>query len=311
MMRPPAVGRDRGAALASSALALIAVFVAAAGIVEAQVGRDAQRPGTGPRFEVASVKINKERTGDGIRVRPGGRYEYTNVTLRFLIASAYQRFAFDDRQSVGGPAWLDTERFDVIAQTGIGTPPTDADGFPGPLFAMMRALLEERFKLATHNEVRDQPIYELVVARRDGRLGPGVKRLESGCAAAMKQMNAGERPAPRPGRGPDCSLGGGPGRLQANAVSLEILARALSNEVGRHVVDKTGIVGDFDIDLTFAPEFSPGRRGGPPPDAAALAASDRPSIFTALQEQLGLKLESGRGPVDVLVVDRAEMPTEN
>jgi uncharacterized protein (TIGR03435 family) len=179
---------------------------------------------------------------------------------------------------------------------------------------MMRALLEERFKVAAHNEVREQAIYVLVPVRRDGRLGSGIKRLESGCTAAMKQMNAGERPEPRPGRGPDCSLGGAPGRLQANAVSLDIFARAVSNEVGRHVVDKTGIAGDFDIDLTFAPEFSPGRRGGPPvppPDAAAIAASDRPSIFTALQEQLGLKLESSRGPVDVLVVDRADMPTEN
>jgi uncharacterized protein (TIGR03435 family) len=281
----------------------VAAAVAAA-VVPATVAQS-------PRFDAASVKINKERTGGGIRLQPGGRYEFGNMTLRSLIGSAYQRFAFDGRQVIGGPAWLDTERFDIIAQTGSGTPPTDPDGFPGPLFAMMRALLEERFKVAVHNEAREQPTYLLVPVRRDGRLGSGITRLESGCPAAMKQMNAGERPAPRPGRGPDCSLGGGPGRLQGNAISLEIFARALSNEVGRHVVDKTGIIGDFDIDLTFAPEFSPGRRGDPPPDAAALAAGDRPSIFTAVQEQLGLKLESSRGPVDVLVVDRAEMPTEN
>jgi uncharacterized protein (TIGR03435 family) len=264
-----------------------------------------------PRFEVASIKINKAGTGGLIRVQPGGRYEFPNMTLRSLIASAYQRFAFDNRDVVGGPEWLDTVRFDIIAQTGTGTPPTAPDGFPGPLFAMMRTLLEERFNVAAHNETRDQPIYALVLARRDGSLGPGLKRLESGCASAMKQMNAGEKPTPRPGRGPDCSLGGGPGRLQANAVSLDIFTRALSNEVGRYVVDRTGVSGDFDIDITFAPEFSPGRRGGPPPDAAALAGGDRPSIFTAIQEQLGLKLESTRGPVDVLVVDRAEMPTEN
>jgi uncharacterized protein (TIGR03435 family) len=264
-----------------------------------------------PRFEVASIKINKAGTGGLIRVRPGGRYEFPNMTLRSLIGSAYQRFAFDNREVVAGPEWLDTVRFDVVAQTGTGTPPTDPDGFPGTLFAMLRALLEERFKVATHNEAREQSMYALVLSRRDGSLGPGLKRLESGCAAAMKQMNAGEKPTPRPGRGPDCSLGGGPGRLQANAVSLDIFTRALSNEVGRHVVDRTGVSGDFDIDITFAPEFRPGRAGGPPPDAAALAGGDRPSIFTALQEQLGLKLESTRGPVDVLVVDRAEMPTEN
>jgi uncharacterized protein (TIGR03435 family) len=264
-----------------------------------------------PRFDVASVKINKAGTGGGIRVQPGGRYEFSNMTLRALIESAYQRFAFDNREVVGGPAWLDTERFDIIAQTGTGTPSTDPDGFPGPFFTMLQALIEQRFAVVTHNEAREQPIYELRPAQPNGRLGAGMTRLESGCAAAMKQMNAGEQPAPRPGRGPDCSMGGAPGRLQANAVNLDIFARALSGEVGRRVVNKTGIAGDFDIDLSFAPEFSPGRRGSPLPDAAALAAGDRPSIFTALQEQLGLKLESSRGPVDVLVVDRAEMPEEN
>jgi uncharacterized protein (TIGR03435 family) len=305
MTSRPSVGRDRGAA-ARHALALLTVLVAAVPLVTVAA--------QAPRFEVASVKVNKERAGGGIRVQPGGRYEFSNMTLRSLLASAYQRFAFDAREVVGGPAWLDTERFDIIAQTGTGTPPTDPDGFPGPLFAMMRGLIEERFKVAAHNESRELPIYVLLPARNDGRLGPGLRRLDSGCADAMRRMNAGERPAPRPGRGPDCSLGGGPGRLQANAVSLEIFAKALSGEVGRYVVDKTGVAGDFDIDLTFAPEFSPGRRTGapaPPPDAAALAAGDRPSIFTALQEQLGLKLESARGPVDVLVVDRAEMPERN
>jgi len=270
----------------------------------------AQGAGQAPRFEVASIKENKSGAPEGgLRAQPGGRIEWTNTTLRGLIGTAYQRFGFDMRQTVGGPEWLDTARFDVLVQTGSGNPPVDPDGFPGQLFAMIRTLLEERFALVVHNEVREQPVYRLVTVR-PGTIGPGLKRVAIGCAAAMKAMTGGERPPIREGRGPDCTFGGPPGRLQGNAVTIDMISRVLGRQVNRPVINQTGLDGSFDLDLHFSPEFAPPPPGAAPGDPPP-AASDAPSIFTAVQEQLGLRLESTRGPADVLVVDKAERPTEN
>lgn len=265
-----------------------------------------------PRFEVASIKENRSGSVEGgLRAQPGGRYAWTNTTLRSLIGVSHQRFGFDQREIVGGPDWIDRARFDVLVQTGSGTPPNDADGFPGPLFAMIRTLLQERFTLVVHNEIRQQPIYELVVAKRDGQLGPGATRVNGDCVSSMKVMTEGTRGGSRPNRGPDCSIGGrGPGHLQGNAITLDMLARVVGSQLHRPVVNKTGIAGSFDVELVFTPEVGSSplqvRQGGDP-----LAVPEGVSLFTALQEQLGLKLESTRGPVDVLVVDRAERPTEN
>jgi uncharacterized protein (TIGR03435 family) len=265
-----------------------------------------------PRFEVASIKENKSGAlQGGLRAQPGGRFEWTNTTLMNLVRTSHQRFSFDQREIVGGPDWIDSVRFDVLVQTGIGTPPVDPDGFPSETFAMIRTLLQERFQLAVHNEVRERPIYELVLARRDGRLGAGLQKVEADCASAMKAMSEG-RPAPaREKRGPDCTIGGGPGRLIANAVTVDVLARVLGGRVGRTVVDETGLSGSFDVDLVFSQELTSPLPGGRDPDDRPAATADAPSIFTAVQEQLGLRLESARGPVDVLVVDKAERPTEN
>jgi uncharacterized protein (TIGR03435 family) len=125
-----------------------------------------------PRFEVASIRENKSGSPEGsLRAQPGGRYEWTNTSLKGLIIVAHQRHAFDQREITGGPDWIDSARFDVLAQTGVGTPPVDPDGFPSGLFAMIRTLLEERFQLRVHNEVRERRIYALVIPRRDGQLG--------------------------------------------------------------------------------------------------------------------------------------------
>jgi len=261
-----------------------------------------------PRFEVASITVNRATTGEpDLRVQPGGRFAWTSTTLRNLIGTSFQRFAFDQREIEGGPAWIDTARFDVLVQTGSGAPPTDPEGFPGTLFAMIQTLLRERFSLATHEEVRERPIYRLVTVRADSRLGPELKAVAGGCGEALKALSNGERATERTGRGPDCAFGGPPGQLQGNAVTMDMLARVIGGQVRRPVVNATGIEGSFDVDLTFSPEFvppPPGSRVGDLPPSP----SDAPSIFTALQEQLGLRLESARGEVSVLVVDRAEMP---
>ena len=262
----------------------------------------AQTPGA-PAFDVVSIKPNRSGIGEGgFRGSPGGRFEWTNVPVITLIGAAYQRFNFDDREIVGAPAWTSNDRFDVIAQLGGPTPPVEPDGFPSRLLALFRGMLEDRLQLRTHVETRDGPIYVLTLARSDRRPGPNLKAVDAGCAAAMGNLTTGKTMAQRDRRGPDCSFGGAPGILQANAVTIEMLARNLGSLLHRPVVDRTALTGSFDADLRFRPD------NAAPPDAP-VPAGEAPSIFTAIQEQLGLKLTGDRGPVEVLVIDRIERPS--
>lgn len=267
--------------------------------------------GQEPGFDVVSIKENRSGIGSGLRVLPGGRFEWTNSTLRGLIGTAVQRYGFDQRQVVGGPDWIDTARFDVVVLTGSGAPPVEPDGYPAQLFAMMRAMLADRFGLVTHEEVREGAVYRLVLSRRDREPGPGLKPVEAACAGAMRAISGGSRSAWRPGRGPDCSFGGPPGQLQGNAVTIDMLSRILGREARRPVINETGLAGSFDVDVKFSPEFGPPPPGAADPAERPVVNPDSPSIFTAIQEQLGLKLESSRGPIDVLVIDKAERPIEN
>lgn len=288
-------------------LIVAAVLVAVVG----QVSRG-QEP---PRFDVVSVKLSPAgATGGGMRISPGGHIAVTNTTLKGLVAATYQRFTWDTREIIGGPSWFNEARFDVLAQAAGGVPPVDADGFPSQLLAMFRAMLEDRFQLAAHWQAVDRPVYHLELARDDRRLGPRLVPVTVvDCAQAMAARLAGERREPRPGRGQECSLSltYDPGSIQANAVTMGVLARALGSEgAGREVVDRTGLSGTFDVDLLFMPEIA---LGGRSPDQIARDPlfQGRAGIFTAMQEQLGLRLEPGRGPVQVLVIDRAEKPTED
>ena len=182
----------------------------------------------------------------------------------------------------------------------------DASGFPATLFAMLRTMLAERFKLAAHWEKRERPVYLLQIARPGRALGPGLTRVAAACGAALADLTSGRASNRRERRGPDCTFGGPPGQFQGNAVTLEMFGRVLgSGELGRPVIDRTGITGSFDIDLRFRSD--PGSRRGGPPDGAV--DPDAPSIFTAVEEQLGLKLVADSAPVDVLVIDRLEPPT--
>ena len=284
--------------------------LAVAGLVTAPLVAQQSEP-PGPKFEVVSIKPNRSADArQGFRAAPGGRYTWTAFTLKALINVAHQRNAFDNRETAGGPSWIDTERFDVQVKAEEGATLNDRDGFPGPLFAMIRAMLADRFALRTHNEVRERPVYALTVARSDKRLGSGLTKVDTDCAAAMRELAAPTPGAARPPGAPPCSFGGGPGRVLGNTVSLAMFASVLSRQVGRPVVDRTGVTDYFNITLDFAPD-SDARTANGPPAPQPPAVSDAPSIFTALQEQLGLKLEATRAPVDVLVIDTVSLPTEN
>jgi uncharacterized protein (TIGR03435 family) len=181
------------------------------------------------------------------------------------------------------------------------------DGFPGPAFAMMRNLLAERFRLQVHEEKRERPVYLLEFVRPDRRLGTQLRPSTTDCVAIMRDEAQGKPPAVQPGQMRPCSIGVPPGQLRASAVTPSAFANVLSSFVGRPVVDRTGRDGAFDIELEFSPESRPGFL--PPEPGAAPPSGDGPSLFTAIQEQLGLKLTAGRAAVDVLVIDRAERPT--
>jgi uncharacterized protein (TIGR03435 family) len=241
-----------------------------------------------PKFEVASIKPGGPAGRVGIFTPPGGRLEATNVPLRMLITFAY---GIQDFQLVSAPRWIDTERFDVRASgeaDGSGVMP----GEVGRTHLMLQELLVSRFKLATHREQRQMPIYALIVARRDGRLGARLRQSTGDCQTA----SCGFR------------IGPAPGQMTASGFPLSSLASTLAPFVSRAVVDQTGLTGHFDFDLTWTPDQPPSQA---PKDGATGAPPDpnSPSLFTALQEQLGLKLQGARGPVSVIVVDRVERPT--
>jgi uncharacterized protein (TIGR03435 family) len=256
-------------------------------------------------FEVASVKPNK--TGDGrimFGLQPGGRFNATNVTLRMLLRQAFNVQEF---QIVGGPDWMTSDRFDVVAKAPEGEFTADL------MRPMLRTLLAERFKLVVHNETRDMAIYALVKARNDGKLGPNISPAAIDCAATMRGRRGGPPPSPpQPGQKLECGFMIGPGRMNAGGMPLSNLAQTLSPQVGRIVLDKTELTGNYDLELTYSLEglgsVFPG--GGPPLVNGAPAPIDanQPNLFTALQEQLGLKLDSQRGPVDVIVIDSVQQP---
>jgi uncharacterized protein (TIGR03435 family) len=258
---------------------------------------------------VASVKPNK--SGDGrvmIGMQPGGRFTASNIPLRMLIRTAFQ---LQDFQIVGGPDWVRSDRFDITAKAEGDIPPAPPGGPPGPMQLMLRALLAERFSLEAHNETRELPIYALVVARDDRRLGSRLRPAAADCQemAAARARGGSPPGAPPPGERPQCGIRIGPGSMAVGGMPLSQFVTSLSGFVQRVVIDKTGLTGSFDLDLTWTPDQMP--QGPPTPGAPPLPPIDPngPSIFTAIEEQLGLKLDSQRGPVDVLVIDRVEQPT--
>jgi uncharacterized protein (TIGR03435 family) len=277
-----------------------------------------------PQFDVASVKQNKSPIGKvAIQTQPGGRFEAVNVTVRQLVRFAYR---LQDAQLSGGPKWLDDDRFDVVARAdgdGLGEPSlADRAGQPSRAQLMLRALLADRFKLQAHNESRQLAIYALVSARRDGALGPALQHSDADCSdpdddtrVTVKAKPKAQGPKSKTETataGPHCGVRILPGNVTGGGASMGQLANSLSPMVGRLVFDRTGLTGAFDFTLTWTPDQIPqgfDKKGA----AMGLAPIDPngPSIFTAIQEQLGLKLDSRKAPVDVFVIDRAEHPVEN
>jgi uncharacterized protein (TIGR03435 family) len=261
---------------------------------------DAQTPAAAA-FEVASVKPNKSADGRVmLGLQPGGRFTATNVPLRMLLRQAFNVQEF---QIVGAPDWAGSDRFDVVAKAPEGDFNADV------MRPMLRSLLAERFHLLVHNETREMPVYALMKARTDGKLGPNLMPASVDCAAMRGRRGGGPPPAPpQPGQKMDCGFMIGPGRMNVGGMPMSNLAQSLSPMVGRIVLDKTELTGNYDFELAYSPEglagLPPLLNGGPPP-----VDPNAPTIFTALQEQLGLKLDSQRGPVDVVVIDGVEQPT--
>jgi uncharacterized protein (TIGR03435 family) len=255
-------------------------------------------------FEVASIKPAAPAGGGpvpmGVQLMPGGGLRASNVTLRLLLTLAYD---VRDFQISGGPPWLNTQLYDIQARSGsVPDTPAEPDAmrnltdeqrktFQEQMRQRLRALLADRFQLVVHRETKDQLVYTLQVAKG----GPKFQEAKSaGPNAGRMRMGRGE--------------------LTGEATGMDFIAQVLSNQVRRPVLDKTGLTGKYDIHLTWTPDGPQGFLGGPVPagvEPPPPPDPNGPTIFTALQEQLGLKLESDKGPVEQIVIDRVEKASEN
>jgi uncharacterized protein (TIGR03435 family) len=243
-----------------------------------------------PAFEVASVKQNRSAasafrlafTSDGVTIE--------NVSLLSIIRASYGMFDTLDDKFIGIPGWARTENFDIEAKVS----PADVAEFQKLSFdkrqLMVQALLADRFKLQAHLEVRQLPIYDLVVAKKGPKLRVSIPGADADPGGTIKR----ER-----------------GRITGQNVVLYRLVTALTHTLGRTVIDKTALPGKYDFTLNWMPEESASSLPGSPNEAAQESSASGPSIFTALQEQLGLKLVPSKGPVDCLVIDHVERPSAN
>lgn len=271
------------------------------GIMNAPQSRAQSRPDT-LTFEVASIKpSNPDARGVRLNLLPGGGFRGENVRLRQLIEFAYEVHPF---QISGGPGWMTSEGFDIMAKPQESADATDLnklndnqrERLADQVKKRVRALLADRFQLTIRREMKDEPIYTLVVAKN----GPKMKEAV-------------------PGEGGQ-HMRGRPGDLTADRITMAMFVGQLSRSVGRPVLDKTGLTAKYDFHLEWTPDTGTsgtGKEGlsGPPSIAEAksegLPEPTGPSLFTALQEQLGLKLEPQKGPVEHLVIERLEKPSEN
>jgi uncharacterized protein (TIGR03435 family) len=273
---------------------MIKTFTAAAVLVLCSVAFLAgQDPG--PNFEVVSIKRNTTGSGGmSAGSRPDGTWQMTNGTAESLLYSA---FRIQNRDIIGLPEWAKQERYDVIARAG-NRPSREEEEL------MMRGLLAERFKFRGHIEQREIPVFALVIARPDRSLPSGLVRLPVDCAALGEARRRGEtvNPTPLPDGSAPCGYsmrGGTQLVLTSRGIPMERLADSLGSAAGRVVIDRTDLKGDYAFTLTYDLPRTDGGNG------------DIPTVFTALPEQLGLRLESSRAPVDTLVIDQLERPSQN
>jgi uncharacterized protein (TIGR03435 family) len=258
---------------------------------------------TTPQFEVTSVKQNvSQGTSSNISSSIPDRFVATNIPLRFLILDAYELL---DHQLVGGPDWIWNKSYDVV-----GTYPEGPQPPAHEIHLMLQQLLADRFGLKVHHEQRELPAYELVVERKDGRLGPQIHKSGMNCAtwiADGRPKTTGGLPSPvsPSGERPVCAMNATRKWLTGGARTMQDLAASLQSMLGRPVVDSTGLTGSYDIDLQWAVMDLHAD------EAAPSASSEGPSLFAALQEQLGLRLVSRKDKFDVLVIDQINPPSPN
>jgi uncharacterized protein (TIGR03435 family) len=305
-----------------------------------------QTPGQKPSFDVISIKPSPPlgtgplRLGGGPQ---GDRFTMNSATLRMLLQMAFQRAGntslAGQLQIVGGPSWMDSERYDIQAKTDCSGGTFSRDR----LQLMVQSMLEDRFKLKAHQETRELPIYNLVVTKDGPKITKSADQTTPTFAQALpgpcEPASAANTPPPLPppGRGGNpfdaktppprgalmMMMGPNGMTMRATATRFDAIVRLLQNQLGRKIVDKTGLEGLFDFELTFSTEglgspfggglpLPPPPAGGPagPAPAVPTPADSAPSLLTAIQE-LGLKLEPARGPVEVLVIDSVEKPTDN
>jgi uncharacterized protein (TIGR03435 family) len=260
-----------------------------------------------PRFEVVSVKRNTlGGAGSYLGVQPGGRFIGTNLTVRQVIGRA---FGIQPFQLTGAADWLRSERFDIQAKAPEGDVLT-GEG----INVMLQAMLADRFKLKVRRETRESPVYELVVARSDRRLGENLRQTSADCVVNLGRGTPGPPPLLLGPSDPvPCGLmNSGGNRLYAGGRTMGQLATMLGPQVQRMVVDKTGLTGLYNFDLQFLPDPLGGSRTA---DGAVIrwlpTGNDVPPLTTAIEQQLGLKLQAARGAVEYVVIESIERPVEN
>jgi uncharacterized protein (TIGR03435 family) len=241
--------------------------------------------GTASLFEAISIR---ESTGTRIPVQwQGARFMAGEIPLSTLLVAAYQIPFYQVSEL---PDWVRTVRYEINALATRAPSPAEQP-------ALLRALLEERFRIVARTETQERPIYALVMARPDGRLGAGLKSSAVDCGAILTARAAGKIVGDA---SPQCRVAILAGSYVRDGIPLALLADTISTRLQRPVVDRTGLTGFFDVELRFRP-----------PNSATATDTNEPDLVTALGEQLGLRLESTRGPVQVTVFDRVERPTPN
>jgi uncharacterized protein (TIGR03435 family) len=252
------------------------------------------------RFDATSIKHNNSgEFAATLAPVSAGRFTAINVPLRQLIARAYGYQGSVE----GAPRWIDAQRFDIVATI-------SGDTRSARVTAMLRNMLAERFKLAVHTETRERPVYALTLATA-GKLGPQLQRSSADCGALLDTARASARRGTSTSFGEleaRCATNVAAGRISARGIRLAQLVPMISRFTDRVVIDRSGLDGAFDLDLTWTPDRLP---IGPAPPGSPTHDTSGAALVTAMREQLGLRLEPRRGPVDVLVIDRVELPSEN
>lgn len=254
-----------------------------------------------PTYEVAAIKPNKAGMGSTMLFTPDG-LTARNVTLKFLIKMSY---AVEDDQILGAPGWLNSETFDIDAKVDSSEVSELSKLSEHERQLMLQQLLADRFRLTLHREMKDLPVYALVIAKN----GPKLHAAKAGDTYPNGIKGPDGKPAGHAGM-----MMWGRDRLIGQGVPIASMVSPLSQQLGRTVQDRTGLTGKYDIELHWTPDDAAG--SGPPRDHATgdsglAAESPEPSFFTVMQEQLGLKLESRKAPVEVLVIDHVETPSAN